>query len=886
VALTIAGKFGLTATGSFSGAHIHEFAHPGHGDTITVSDSYLLFAGDYKRSGPDLILSKDGREQVVENYFTGHKHAALVAPDGARLSGDIVDALTGHVQYAQAAGAVPDAAKVIGHVTKLAGNATVIRNGVSIVLNMGDNVHKGDVVQSGSNSQLGITFIDGTVFGLASNARMVLNDMVYDPNGSSNSSFLSLVQGTITFLAGETAKHGDMKIGTPVATMGIRGTACLVEIDFDVQVTDPNSTAPRTIPVKFHVLREKDGTVGSYFLYALNDLTYSNPVATINRAGEVTAYSANGQFTVTQLTQIAPEIKAIIDQTLGLANNPNPQSNPAPGSTPADPVTPGTPKDTSPIKDVPVGTPTPLQIPINFPDPNHPGQIIPSVNVIVTVLKKIDVTPVVDKASFAIADQVKISDDNPSDVLTPFVAGSAKVQSVTGPAYTPEGNDLKNFVTVDQSTGHVSYDPAAFAFLKAGDTAIVTIEFDSSAGSDTFHESLTITINGVNDAPVIENAAIAVSQGGTVVLTAANIGVFDPDDTSFKFTVSNVTHATFQTTTDGVTWVDATTFTTADLAAGHVRLVHDGGVVAPAFSIQADDGEPSNHSSATVAGSVDFARASHPLTITATNAAIAELAGTGNPAPDFATGSINFADIDPAARPTVSTAFVSAVCTDGLGHDVTSSLTSAQMAAVAALETALSLAPSPANTNAGSVFWSYQTPDKSLDFLAKGETLTLNYTAAADDHEGGTASTPLSVTITGTNDAPVFTAGSTVTQLSVPADGVPFARGETFAFGPAMSSDGRFVVFGASDQIPGHIDSSHLGDVYLYDRLAGTYKWISDPATFSSSGITPHPGETYDGIASISLDGQYVAFKGQFQTPNRKSSSTTRAPASPRSCPG
>ena len=84
---------------------------------------------------------------------------------------------------------------MIGHVTKLVGTATAIRNGVSIILNQGDNVEKGDVVQSGSDSTLGITFIDGTVFGLSSNAKMVLNEMIYDPNGSNNSSLLSLVAG-------------------------------------------------------------------------------------------------------------------------------------------------------------------------------------------------------------------------------------------------------------------------------------------------------------------------------------------------------------------------------------------------------------------------------------------------------------------------------------------------------------------------------------------------------------------------------------------------------------------------------------------------------------------------------------------------------------------
>ena len=118
---------------------------------------------------------------------------ALASPDGAHLTGDIVNALAGYTQYAQAGGSASVAPPMIGHVTKLEGNATAIRNGVSIILNQGDTVNKGDVVQSGSDSTLGITFIDGTVFGLASNAKMVLNEMIYDPNGSDNKSLLSLV---------------------------------------------------------------------------------------------------------------------------------------------------------------------------------------------------------------------------------------------------------------------------------------------------------------------------------------------------------------------------------------------------------------------------------------------------------------------------------------------------------------------------------------------------------------------------------------------------------------------------------------------------------------------------------------------------------------------
>ncbi len=71
--------------------------------------------------------------------------------------------------------------------------------------------------------------------------------MVYDPNGTANSSVVSLVQGTISFVAGQVAKTGDMQVQTPVATMGIRGTIVIVEISANngptkiSSVFDPNT---------------------------------------------------------------------------------------------------------------------------------------------------------------------------------------------------------------------------------------------------------------------------------------------------------------------------------------------------------------------------------------------------------------------------------------------------------------------------------------------------------------------------------------------------------------------------------------------------------------------------------------------------------------------
>jgi len=108
-----------------------------------------------------------------------------------------------------------------------------MRNGVAVELHSGDLVYQGDVIQTRSASTIGIGFVDGSAFNMTANARMVLNEMVYDPNGSNNSAFISLVQGSISFMAGQVAKTGDMKVDTPVATMGIRGTIVVVDISAD-----------------------------------------------------------------------------------------------------------------------------------------------------------------------------------------------------------------------------------------------------------------------------------------------------------------------------------------------------------------------------------------------------------------------------------------------------------------------------------------------------------------------------------------------------------------------------------------------------------------------------------------------------------------------------
>jgi len=146
---------------------------------------------------------------------------------------------------AQSGNSIQDGAgKPIGKVVNVVGSTTIEHaNAVVVQANVttqrtkiGDPVYLGDIVQTGTDGRMGISFNDGTAFELSSNARMTLNNFVYDPDGKANSTFFSLAKGTFTFVAGKVAKDHNMTIDTPVATVGIRGTTPRIQISDDGSV--------------------------------------------------------------------------------------------------------------------------------------------------------------------------------------------------------------------------------------------------------------------------------------------------------------------------------------------------------------------------------------------------------------------------------------------------------------------------------------------------------------------------------------------------------------------------------------------------------------------------------------------------------------------------
>src|SRR5262249_21978404 len=120
-------------------------------------------------------------------------------------------------------------------------------------------------------------------------------------------------------------------------------------------------------------------------------------------------------------------------------------------------------------------------------------------------------------------------------------------------------------------------------------------------------------------------------------------------------------------------------------------------------------------------------------------------------------GTLIFTDVDLNDHHTVSTSVTSAAWSGG------ATLPSG-LAAVLAGALSTTTADST-GSGSGSIAFSFGAAD-ALDFLAAGQTLTITYNVTVTDNNGVSSTQPVTITVTGTNDAPVITAGVAAARVS------------------------------------------------------------------------------------------------------------------------
>jgi len=194
--------------------------------SLTLSGTAHAYAIAVEDAVPEMHLNS-GEMQLAQAQPPAPSPAPAPAP--AANSTAPGSAAPAPATTPPAPGAASD--EPIGNVATLTGTASVVRNQNTLPLKLKDDIYLNDVVTTFADSALGITFNDETTFNLTARASIKIDDFIYEDGGKQNSALFDVTKGTVAFVASAVAKTGNMKITTPTATLGIRGTTGLVEVD-------------------------------------------------------------------------------------------------------------------------------------------------------------------------------------------------------------------------------------------------------------------------------------------------------------------------------------------------------------------------------------------------------------------------------------------------------------------------------------------------------------------------------------------------------------------------------------------------------------------------------------------------------------------------------
>lgn len=120
-----------------------------------------------------------------------------------------------------------------GIIKSMAGDVVIARGGRTIKAGTNMILMEGDVVQTGSKAKAGLILDDDTVISMGSNSMMAIKSFMFQPNEKRLSLIVRIFLGTVSFLSGQIAKLAPnlVHIETPFATVGIRGTHVLIQVD-------------------------------------------------------------------------------------------------------------------------------------------------------------------------------------------------------------------------------------------------------------------------------------------------------------------------------------------------------------------------------------------------------------------------------------------------------------------------------------------------------------------------------------------------------------------------------------------------------------------------------------------------------------------------------
>jgi hypothetical protein len=121
----------------------------------------------------------------------------------------------------------------IGQVKVSKGDVQIQRGATKQAAAVGMGIQASDVVVTGANGSAGITFTDNSLVSVGPNSTFAIDKYSFDTTTHAGEFEGSLKRGKLAAVSGKMVKQSPeaMKIRTPSAVMGVRGTEFVVQVD-------------------------------------------------------------------------------------------------------------------------------------------------------------------------------------------------------------------------------------------------------------------------------------------------------------------------------------------------------------------------------------------------------------------------------------------------------------------------------------------------------------------------------------------------------------------------------------------------------------------------------------------------------------------------------
>ena len=121
----------------------------------------------------------------------------------------------------------------VGRIKSVAGAVFIVRGGSTIPAVAGQVLQVSDVLRTGADGRIGVTFVDNSRFAVGPNSTIALSQFEFDDTTHVGKSLTTVNRGSLAIVSGQIAKENKdaMKVRTPTALLAARGTRFVVEVN-------------------------------------------------------------------------------------------------------------------------------------------------------------------------------------------------------------------------------------------------------------------------------------------------------------------------------------------------------------------------------------------------------------------------------------------------------------------------------------------------------------------------------------------------------------------------------------------------------------------------------------------------------------------------------